>query len=244
MAWEDKEKNIENAEKIIRSLKGCDYCFFPEMSFTGFSMNTDVTAEDGEETLGRIMDIAKNEGTGIGFGWARRAGDKAENVYSIVDAAGAVVSEYTKIHPFSFSGEDKKFSSGRKIDIYTLCGIPFSTFICYDLRFPEVFRAVAESVHAVIVPACWPASRSEHWKALLKARAIEDQIYVFAINCQGNVGGQYYSGDSCVISPNGDILKSLSDTEGTIEFDFADDTEKYRRKFPVLDDFTEDFRLS
>ena len=111
-----------------------------------------------------------------------------------------------------------------------------AVFICYDLRFPELFRAVSDKVSAVIIPANWPAKRSKHWKTLLQARAIENQVYILAVNCQGDMNGQYYSGDSCIINPNGDILDSLSDCEGVIHFDLPDDVEQYRNSFPVLKD--------
>ena len=71
---------------------------------------------------------------------------------------------------------------------------------------------------------------------MLKARAIENQVYIFAVNCVGDIGGQYYSGDSCVINPNGDIIEMLSDKEGVITYDFEDDVCKYRKQFPVLND--------
>ena len=78
---------------------------------------------------------------------------------------------------------------GEKVVTYDVGGVPFSSFICYDLRLPEVFRAIADFVHAVIVPANWPAKRAEQWKTLLRARAIENQVYVFAVNCVGDMGG-------------------------------------------------------
>ncbi len=159
-----------------------------------------------------------------------------------------------KIHPFSFSGEDQYFRGGEEIKTFTLPHfamdgqdnkedqkhLTFTTFICYDLRFPELFRLVAGSVDAVIIPANWPARCSKHWKALLKAHAIENQVYIFAINCFGDMGGQYYSGDSCVINPDGEVLLSLSDQEGTLIFDLQPDVGQYRNSFPVLKDRRED----
>ena len=101
---------------------------------------------------------------------------------------------------------------------------------------------------AIIIPANWPAKRAEHWKALLKARAIENQVYIFAANCQGNIGGIYYSGDSCVINPDGQVLEMLSDQEGVIVYDLVDDVFLYRKAFPVLKDrrkdLYENFKLS
>lgn len=238
IVWEDKNRNIGNAEKIIKQQTGdgAELVLFPEMSFTGFSMNTDVTGENGRETAGRISTLATKYGVGIGFGWVRWAGKKCENCYTIVGKDGSCVSEYVKIHPFTYSGEDQKFVGGNRVVTYEFGGIYFSTFICYDLRFPEVFRMVCDDVSAVIVPANWPAKRSGHWKTLLQARAIENQVYILAVNCCGNMGGQYYSGDSCIINPDGEVLELISGREGVISYDLRPNTDEFRRRFPVLQD--------
>lgn len=248
--WENKETNIKRAEKIINEQKkiGVELILFPEMSFTGFSMNIELTAEDGRDTVKRLSDIAGRKEVAVGFGWVRRTGDKCENVYTILDKEGSLISEYVKIHPFSYSGEDKKFRGGDKISTYNIYSVPFSTFICYDLRFPEIFRAVAEDVSAIIIPANWPAKRAEHWKALLKARAIENQVYIFGVNCQGDMGGEYYSGDSCVINPDGQVVEMISDREGIIVYDLVNDVFLFRKAFPVMKDrrkdMYENFKLS
>lgn len=236
--WEEKEKNIKNAESLIKkaSYDKADIILFPEMSFTGFSMNTQLTGEDERYTVSRIAALAKDNCIGVGFGWVRRIAEKCGNVYSILDEKGNLVSEYIKIHPFSYSGEDVFFIGGNSIISYSIKGIPSSTFICYDLRFPELFRTISEEIHLIILPACWPARRSEHWKTLLRARAIENQVYILGVNCQGDIGGLYYSGDSCVINPNGDVLNILSDKTGLITCDLEDDVEEYRHTFPVMKD--------
>lgn len=238
IVWEEKEKNLIYAKSLIANAAndGADIIFFPEMSFTGFSMNTQVTGETDSYTVGRIMKIARENNISVGFGWVRRKDDKCENVYTVIDSSGNKNSEYVKIHPFSYSGEDNYFVGGDKVIVADYKGIPFSTFICYDLRFPESFRSVADKVHMIIVPACWPAKRSEHWKALLKARAIENQVYIIAVNCQGSIGDLYYSGDSCVITPDGDVEVSLSDECGLVMYDLIDDVDKHREAFPVLRD--------
>ena len=241
--WEDRDRNISNFEDIVSGNPDAELFLLPEMSFTGFSMNTEATADRNLETVRRIRDIAVRCRTAIGFGWVRKAGEKCENVYTTLAKNGEIISEYVKIHPFSFSGEDKYFTGGDKLTVFRIGDIPFSAFICYDLRFPELFRQICENAHAVIVPANWPAKRSEHWKTLLKARAIENQVYVLAVNCIGEMNGLYYSGDSCVIDPLGNVLMSLADQEGVLKFDLTDDTERYRNAFPVLRDIRTDFSL-
>ncbi len=236
--WEDKKGNIDSLKAIVKDMhsQGTDFLLFPEMSFTGFSMNVKDTGDEQRETLSEISRIALDYDVSIGFGWVEKIDNKYRNKYSIVSNDGSVIVQYEKIHPFSFSGEDRFFEGGNDIYIFSINDINMSVFICYDLRFPEIFRGVAKDVDAVIVPANWPKKRADHWKTLLRARAIENQIYIFAINCVGEIGGIEYSGDSCVIAPDGEILKELSEIEGIIEYDFINDVESYRKKFPVLND--------
>ena len=244
--WEEKEKNLIKSEQIIQSQakKGVDLILFPEMSFTGFSMNTDLTGEQDEYTLRVMSEVAKANSINIGFGWVEKTDLKSKNRYTVVNRNGDVVFSYSKIHPFSYAGEDKKFVRGNEIAVFLLDEINLSGFICYDLRFPELFRAVADDVHAIIIPACWPAKRAEHWNTLLKARAIENQLYIFAVNCVGDIGGVHYSGDSCVINPEGEIEKKLSHKSGVLTYDFTDDVSDYRKRFPVLNDRIDyDYRL-
>lgn len=119
---------------------------------------------------------------------------------------------------------------------FTMHNIPFSHFICYDLRFPELFQLVSKEADAIILPANWPASRREHWKTLLQARAIENQTYILAINCVGSIGGLDYSGDTCVINPDGKICTMLSGSEGNLYYTLCDNVSTYRNHFPVKND--------
>lgn len=238
IAWENKEENFRRLEKKLReaSEKQVDLLLLPEMSFTGFSMNTELTKEANQETVEKVKSLAAAYGMAIGFGWVLDCGEKCENHYTVVSQYGEILSDYAKIHPFSYSGEDEKFVGGEKLSAFRLQGIPFSTFICYDLRFPELFQCVSQNAHILLVPANWPAKRSHHWKSLLQARAIENQAYLIGINCVGMTGKLYYSGDSCMISPDGEILQELHDEEGLLVYDLTDDVESYRAAFPVKKD--------
>lgn len=240
--WENKEKNYIQVEQKLKAVyeRGIDLFLLPEMSFTGFSMNTDVTKENGCETINKISDYAKRYHIAIGFGWVKDCGEKSENHYTVVDKEGNIISDYAKIHPFSFSGEDQKFRGGEKIIAFELGGVIFSTFICYDLRFPEVFQVASRMSNVILVPANWPKKRREHWKCLLQARAIENQVYIMAVNCVGNIGGIDYSGDSCVINPNGEILAELSEQNNVLEYELTDDVEKFRKAFQIKADRRED----
>lgn len=236
--WEDKEENYRHLEAQLMELqeRKNQLLLLPEMSFTGFSMNTEITKEKEQKTISQMIDLARKYDIALGFGWVKDCGEKSENHYTIVDSLGNILSDYTKIHPFSYSGEDKKFQGGKDIVTFSWEDTVFSTFICYDLRFPEIFQIASQKADAIIIPANWPKKRSEHWKTLLKARAIENQVYIFAINCCGNIGGQYYSGDSCIINPDGQVIDMISDEEGILEYEYVNDVIEYRKQFPVKKD--------
>lgn len=244
--WEDKARNYEIAEKRIEEAVGrkAEAVFFPEMSFTGFSMNTDSTKESGGQTIQRMRALAQQYHVSVGFGWVKdciEACGKCENHYTVVDSTGRVLSDYAKLHPFSYSGEDLRFQGGNALTHFAINGIPCSNFICYDLRFPEIFQAVSRKAHVIIVPANWPAKRREHWKALLRARAVENQVYILAVNCVGEIGGVVYTGDSCVIDPDGSVMAELSGTEGVLLLELTDDAARFRGEFPVKQDRRETF---
>ncbi len=240
--WEEKERNYASAGKWIGEAvrQGAEAVFFPEMSFTGFSMNTEITGEKDARTIEHMSALARQHHVSVGFGWVKDCVEtcgKCENHYTIVDSAGEVLSDYAKLHPFSYSGEDLRFQGGSALAHFALRGIPCSSFICYDLRFPEVFQAASGRAHMIIVPANWPAKRSAH----LRARAIENQVYILAVNCVGEIGGISYTGDSCVIGPDGEARAELSGTEGMIVWELTDDVERLRRGFPVKKDRRETF---
>ena len=160
--WEDKEANLTIAEQYIieANNNGASYVFFPEMSFTGFSMNTDITSESDGYTKDYISKLALKYHIGIGFGWVEKR-ELAYNHYSVVNDEGVIISDYKKIHPFSYADEDKYFSAGDKLTFFSIFNITCSTFICYDLRFPEIFQIASKKSDIIIVPANWPERRTD-----------------------------------------------------------------------------------
>lgn len=236
--WEDKQRNIFHAEKLIEEAVGNDaeIIFFPEMSFTGFSMDIAKTKEEDEKTIKKISKLALDNGVYIGFGWVKASGKKAENHYTVVDKTGTVAVDYVKIHSFQYGGEGEQFISGSQLYSFRINGFCVTPLICYDLRFPEVFRMKMDETDVYVVPANWPESRREHWNALLKARAIENQAYVLGINCVGEIGTLLYSGDTSAIDPNGNILGRVSGKEGILYVDIEKNALKIRESFPVRKD--------
>lgn len=150
----------ENSEEWNK--KEIDLFLLPEMSFTGFSMTTDLTKENNNETINKMMSYARKYNIALGFGWVKDCGKRSENHYTIIGRNGIVLSDYIKMHPFSYVGEDKKFQTGNKVIIFKLNDFSFATFICYDLRFPEIFQIASKGADAILVPANWPQLRSEH----------------------------------------------------------------------------------
>ena len=240
--WEDKETNITSAEGYIKQAaeNGAELILFPEMSFTGFSMDISVTRESDPYTIERMKEFAVRYKAAIGFGWVHAVGDKAENRYCILDHEGRILADYSKIHSFRYGGECDQFVSGNVISSFEYKGLKFTPFICYDLRVPEIFRAVNDDTDVYIVPANWPARRSMHWKTLLQARAIENQAYVLGINCAGSIGELEYSGDSSAIAPDGTVMDMISDREGIIFVDIDRSVLGIRDSFPVLEDRKKD----
>lgn len=258
IAWENKELNkiyIEKyVEKFSEAVIGIDdtaMLLFPEMSLTGFSMNTEITADENGESVEFVKKIADKYKVYLGVGWVKKQEELCENHYSIVSTDGEMISDYVKIHPFSYSGEDRYFQGGDNLALCTIKDFGIGTAICYDLRFPELFQAMSKKAELIIVPANWPEKRCIHWSALLAARAIENQCYIAGVNCCGEIGGIIYSGDSVLHAPNGEIV-AMHDV---LSLDFEDmekglnqlfiyrienDVDKERSSFPVKNDRREE----
>ena len=161
--WEDKKANIAHAATLIKEAAEGGACLvlFPEMSFTGFSMNISATREDDRSTVEAMKELAVSNKVAIGFGWVNAVEDKAENRYCVITPDGSVISDYSKIHSFRYGGECDQFVSGNEIRPFELNGFKFTPFICYDLRFSEIFRATNDKTDIYIIPANWPKRRSE-----------------------------------------------------------------------------------
>lgn len=236
--FENKEHNIACAEKMILEAadNGADIIFFPEMTFTGFTMRVDENSDKSSETIERIKKLSAHYGIAVGFGWINKAGEKGENHYTVVSPSGEKLADYVKIHPFSYSGEDKYYEGGTELSSFTYLGKKISIFICYDLRFPEIFQAASAESEVIVVAANWPERRREHWKTLLKARAIENQSWIIGVNCCGNQQGIHYSGDSCIIMPEGKVYTEINNSEGIIFSSIGDEAIEARKSFPVKKD--------
>ena len=196
-------------------------------------------------TIEQVSSLARRHHKTIGIGWVKKTEPLCENHYSIVTPDGKIAMDYAKIHPFSYGEEHAHFRGGEKLCTGKLGEFQVGLAICYDLRFPEQFRAMVPEAEIFIVPANWPESRVSHWKALLAARAIENQCYVAGVNCCGDMDGRYYSGDSGLYAPDGSLLvptkeirltDALCKEEKLLVYDIQNDVAKIRKAFPVLQD--------
>lgn len=246
ITFEDKIKNKETAIEFIKQAadQNVDMILFPEMTLTGFSMNTSLIGEDNNETIEFFKKISSELNITIGFGYVQGT-TNCKNNYSVVSPSevpqGAPTSvelvNYTKIHPFSFGSESKFYESGNEIKLFNAFGFTIAPFICYDLRFPEIFQLASKTATLITVASTWPMKRREHWITLLKARAIENQCYIAGINRAGEENGLIYSGDSMIIDPLGNIISSLYMEEGLVIADInQDDVLKIRDRFRLKDD--------
>lgn len=249
--WENKDASVERAKPMIAeaAAAGADLIVFPEMSFTGVSLNMDTVAEPetASMTVAAMKELAVRHHIAIAFGWAAlpaESGGLATNRMTLVDAAGTQVGEYAKLHPFTYGGETECFAKGEKIVTVPFLGRKLSFFICYDLRFPEIFHIAAREADVMLVIANWPQIRREHWQTLLRARAIETQSYVVGVNCVGEQEGEFFSGDSMAVDSIGNILGILSHREGILICDLDDRAWRLREKFSTAKDRREVFYSS
>ncbi|MNI08550.1 2-oxoglutaramate amidase [compost metagenome] len=169
---------------------------------------------------------------------ADKQGEKVRNTIYVFNREGEVVADYSKIHLFRLMDEEKYLSSGDQLGQFELEGIPAGMMICYDIRFPELSRKLAlDGAQILFVPAEWPNPRLHHWRTLLMARAIENQMYVVSCNRVGTSGTTEFFGHSMIINPWGEVLAEGSENEGVISCTIdLSEVERVRRTIPIFED--------
>ncbi len=241
--WEDRPGNLRKIVPLIQqaSADGCDVAVLPEMFTSGCTLNAEALDESEHgETFHALSGLAQRNNLNLiaGYGSKSSRSGRPQNAGVVFDRQGNLRARYVKMHPFSPAGEDAVFEPGDAPVTFALDGVAAGLFICYDLRFPEVFREVARRVSAIFVIANWPAGRSGHWDVLLRARAIENQCFIVAVNCRGTDGyGTAYDGGSAIIDPQGNIVCSGGSEEECVIGSFnPDDAADARSAFPALAD--------
>jgi omega-amidase len=207
-----------------------DLIVFPEAIDTGYSMPV-IKAHAGSWSAGFVpglQEIAKQISIAIVSGVSERDGGSIYNSQVFVDQQGNIIAKYRKTHLFAVAPvqEEKCFASGDMFASFALGGLRFGFSICYDLRFPEMYRrlVVDQNVGVFIVSSAWPFPRIEHFRTLALARAIENQSYVIASNRVGKDDDLWFCGSSAVIDPRGVVIAAASaDREELIHADLSEE---------------------
>ena len=240
--WEDRDANFEKVEALLANIdvEPGALIALPEMFSSGFSMNVDRIAEGQpsrvEEFLTKISETYKSCVIG---GLARKnANGFGKNELSVFSPGGRKIGEYQKNYCFSYTNESEHFESGSDILVFDWQGFRVCPVICYDLRFPELFRrGVAEGANLFLVIANWPKARIHHWTTLLTARAIENQAYIMGVNRVGNDPKFEYPGMSMIIDPHGKTIAQSNDQEECLSACVAIEVaSQWRQEFPALGD--------
>jgi predicted amidohydrolase len=241
IAWEDRQSSFGRLTPMIAqaAAAGAKLAVLTEMFAVGFSLDVEAIAEPvGGPSTEFLVAEAGRHGIWICGSIPERPSPGAVPVNQLlVVGPDGTISRYAKIHPFSYAHEDRCYRPGEHLLTVPIEGTSVTFFVCYDLRFANVFWQSAERTDAYVVVANWPASRRAHWKALLVARAIENQAYVVAANRVGSAQGQAYSGDSAIIDPWGEILATASNQEAVLVAEVDPATvAKTRADYPFMAD--------
>ena len=240
ICWADPEANRLHLDGMLDAQPGADLYVFPEMFSTGFCTQPEGVAEPVDsDTLRWMKRKAEEKDCALAGSIAVEEEGKYYNRFYFVTPDGKA-RWYNKKHLFTYGGEDKHYTPGNERVVVPFRGVRFLLEVCYDLRFP-VWSRNRGDYDAILYVASWPTPRVEAWKALLRARAIENQCYVVAVNRVGKDPYCEYCGGSAVISPYGHTLAACADGQEECAGALIDmgELEAFRKKFPVLDDADE-----
>jgi omega-amidase len=233
--------NLDRLRGLLGPLSGSDgrLLVLPEMMSTGFTDDLDSLVEPAggswEQDFHQL--IAKIRLPSI-LGIARREGSEITNEALFFDAVNAQPqASYRKIRPFK--SEHKVVTPGKQVSTFEYQGVTFCPLICYDLRFPELFRAgLRQGAEVFLVIASWPDRRQMHWETLLQARAIENQAFMVGVNRCGDDPELHYAGGSMVVDPHGNVIYHAGDSESItavpIDVQMVRD---WRSEFPGVSDY-------
>lgn len=232
--------NVAEAETHINRLaeQGVSMAVLPEMWSCGFdNANLARHAQSTPDILDRLREVSSRHNMVIAGSMPEASGGRIYNTLYLVDADGRVAGAYRKVHLFSVTEEHKYFNPGTRSVVCNTALGPVGLMICYDLRFPELCRAlVLKGARIIVIPAQWPDVRIDRWDILAQARAIENQVYVIGANRCGRENNTLFSGHSIIVDPGGSVLSWAPDGDtrtgaATVDFTYL---EKIREKMPSL----------
>lgn len=239
--WEDPAGSLDKVRLLIAEAarREASIICFPEQFATGWDP---MSVRHVQPPDGQIVTTLRQYGGEYGIailGSFREEGVPGpKNTCILIGADGEVLVKYSKSHLFSPAGEHTTYVPGDQIAMFSLAGIRCGIAICYDLRFPPLFRAYAcAGAEAVFVPAAWPARRIAQWELSVRARALENQIYVIGINTTGTTPVDSYNGHSLISGPEGEVIVRAGEEEELL-YAGIDTTmlEEARRRLPFQED--------
>nr|WP_026021372.1 carbon-nitrogen family hydrolase [Paenibacillus senegalensis] len=231
----------EKLNQAVQTADKPDVIVLPEMWNTGYALTEiDRLADrEGERTRQLIAPFcAKHQVHVVAGSVANRKDGQVSNTVFVFNRQGEVIAEYDKIHLFRLMEEEKYLRQGEHLGRFELDGIPCAVVICYDIRFPELARTLAlDGARLLFVPAQWPNPRKHHWRTLLQARAIENQMAVAACNRVGISGKSSFFGHSMIINPWGEPLVEGGEEEALLTATVSlEEVAKVRSMIPVFED--------
>ncbi|MDP1831766.1 MAG: nitrilase-related carbon-nitrogen hydrolase [Geothrix sp.] len=240
--WQDPATNLARARGFVAQAAGAGarVAVFPELFTLGFTMAPEPFAEAlPGPTTEALAALSREFGLYLVGSAVETHAPHPRNAAFVTAPDGSLVAIYRKLHPFSYGEENRHYTGGTECPLFEVDGIPCGLQICYDLRFPEPFRALAaRGAEVVFVPANWPARRISAWSTLLAARAIENQMAVCGVNRVGrDPQGLDYPGRSAIHDAFGEVVAMGDATEGLVLGDInLDQLRAWRERFPALKD--------
>ncbi|HEX2979561.1 MAG TPA: carbon-nitrogen family hydrolase [Anaerolineaceae bacterium] len=238
----DVDVNLASALEAIKEAakRGSQLVLLPELFATGYDLVnwSDYATPLDDGIFQEMSCMARDHHIWVGGTSLETASQRAYNCFALFDDKGALKSWYRKVHLFRLMNEDRWLAPGDQGVVVKTPWANIGLAICYDLRFPELFRRYAlDEAQLILICAAWPTARIAHWKTLLRARAIENQLFVAAVNRTGESLMEEYGGQSAVIDPWGDTVGEAADKPSlvTCELDLAQ-VNTVRQKIPVLFD--------
>ena len=236
------DANLETAIGLVKQASAghSDLILFPELWSSGYDLkNAEKYILVNASILKVLSGLAVSEKIAIGGSLLENVAGQFYNTFYLIGKDGQVMAKYSKIHLFRLMNEDRWLHGGNQPQMASFPWGLAGMAICYDLRFPELFRHYAlENAKLICLPSEWPSVRIQHWKVLLQARAIENQIFVAAVNSVGHTGKETFGGASAIIAPWGEILAEGNGQDESLlsaEVDF-DEVERVRQTIPIFQD--------
>ena len=240
--WQDPEANLTRARTWVTQAAeaGARIAVFPELFTLGFTMSPEPFAEPlPGPTTEALAALSREFGLYLVGSAVEAHEPHPRNAAFVTGPDGALMASYRKLHPFSYGEENLHYSGGEDCPVFEVDGIPCGLQICYDLRFPEPFRALAaRGAEVVFVLANWPRRRISAWSTLLAARAIENQMAICGVNRVGQDAlGLDYPGASAIHDCFGEVVAAGEAHEGVVVGDLdLDQLRAWRKRFPALSD--------